>query len=245
MSVSQPSQQQHPQLQYEHPADKKQILHKNLSAILSESRFSAVNQNIAEKFLVPFALVLHASSLSVGLLSTLPQLLGACTQIYSVKVLHKFPSRQRLIMSLMLLQSFLWFPLFLVPLLFPSIGIFAVIVSYSVFYMIGGFFTPAWSNWIVAIVPEHARGKIYGRKNQTAGRFGFLAATLGGYLLSVLGNFNLWIAYGVLFSAAFIQCAFFYASHLYGRQPPLSFFFLQSAGLRRGREKIQSQPGYF
>ncbi len=180
----------------------KEMLNNDLKAVLSESRFSSINQNIAEKFLVPFAMILQASSFSISILSTLPQLLGACTQMYAVKVLHRFPSRRRLIASLMFLQTVTWLPLFLVPLLFPSLGIAAIIISYCVFYMIGGFFTPAWSSWIVTLVPESARGRFYGRKNQTAGRFGFFAATVGGYLLSVIGEIHIWFAYGILFFSA-------------------------------------------
>ena len=197
------AQRQQKQQQPEKIHNPKEVLNNDLKAILLESRYSSINQNIAEKFLVPFALILQASSFSISILSTLPQLLAACTQIYAVKILHTFPSRRRLIAVLMFLQTVMWLPLFLVPLLFPSFGIVAIIISYSVFYMIGGFFMPAWSSWIVAILPESARGRFYGKKNQTAGRFGFFAATLGGYLLSVLGEIHIWLAYGILF---FIAC---------------------------------------
>lgn len=183
----------------------KEILAHDLNAILLESRFSSINQNIAEKFLVPFALVLQASSFAVSILSTLPQLLGAFTQIYAVKVLYKYPSRKELIAKLMFQQACTWLPLFLIPLLYPSHGVFALIASYCLFYMIGGFFSPAWSSWVVSIVPESARGRFYGRKNQTAGRFGFFAATIGGYFLSVVGDVNIWVAYGVLFFVACIS----------------------------------------
>ncbi len=179
-------------------------LENNLKSILNESRAASISQNIAEKFLVAFALILKASSFSVGVLSTLPQLLGALTQLLSVKILHKFSSRKKLIVRLMFIQSLTWLPLFVIPLLFPSIGVFALIISFSIYYIIGGFFTPAWNNWVVSIVPENARGKFYGRKNQTAGRFGFLAATLGGYMLSVVSDINIWLAYGFLFFIAFV-----------------------------------------
>lgn len=183
--------------------EKKQLEH-NLTSILQESRASSVAQNIAEKFFVPFALIMNASSFSIGVLSTLPQLLGALTQLNSVKILHKFSSRKKLISLLMFFQALTWLPLFLIPLLFPKIGVFALIIGFSVYYMLGGFFNPAWSHWIVSVVPEQARGRFYGRKNQTAGRFGFLAATLGGYLLSVVSGINIWLAYGILFFVGFI-----------------------------------------
>ncbi len=186
--------------------EKKQLDY-NLKSILSESRASSISQNIAEKFLVPFALIMQASSFSIGVLSTLPQLLGAATQLYSVKILHRLSSRKKFIVRMMAVQSLTWLPLFFIPLLFPETGVLALIVSFSIYYMIGGLFTPAWNNWVVSVVPEHARGKFYGRKNQTAGRFGFLAATLGGYMLSVMSDVNIWLAYGILFLIAFIAKA--------------------------------------
>lgn len=182
----------------------RKTLEKDLRAILLECKAASVTQNIAEKFLVPFALFLQASAFSIGILSTLPQLLGALTQLFSVKVLHTFSDRKKMIGKFIFYQSLLWLPLFFVPLLFPTLGVFALILSYCIYYMLGGFFNPAWVSWLVYIVPEHARGKFFGRKNQTAGRFGFLAATLGGYILSVLADINLWIAYGILFFVAFV-----------------------------------------
>lgn len=182
----------------------KKVLERNLHSILSESRASAVAQNIAEKFLVPFALIMNASSSSIAILSTLPQLLGALIQLYSVKVLHHFSSRKKIIALFLFFQALLWFPLFLIPLLFPSFGVISLIISYSLYYIVGGFFIPAWPSWIVHIVPENARGKFFGRKNQTAGRTGFIAASLGGYLLSVLADIHLWLAYAILFFFAFL-----------------------------------------
>ena len=191
--------------------EKKQLEH-NLKSILQESRASSVSQNIAEKFLVPFALTMQASSLAISVLSTLPQLLGALTQVYSVKILHRFSSRKKLIVQQILFQALTWLPLFFIPLLFPKLGVVALIIGFSAYYMLGGFYTPAWSNWIVSIVPEQTRGRFYGRKNQAAGRFGFLAATVGGYLLSVVSDINLWLAYGILFLFGFVAkiiCALF------------------------------------
>lgn len=183
--------------------EKKQLEH-NLKSILQECRAASISQNIAEKFLVPFALIMKASPFSIGVLSTLPQVLGALTQLYAVKVLHRFPSRKKLIVRLMTVQALTWLPLFFIPLLLPTSGVFALITCFSIYYIIGGFFAPAWSHWIVSIVPEQARGRFYGRKNQIAGRFGFLAATIGGYLLSVISGMNIWLAYGILFVIGFI-----------------------------------------
>ncbi len=184
--------------------EQKQTLQRNLTAVLAETRAASVAQNIAEKFLVPFAIVLGARSLSIGILSTLPQLLGAIAQLFSVKILSRLGTRKKAISLFLFLQALTWLPLFLVPFLFPSIGIFSLIVCFSVYYIFGGLYTPVWTSWLAAIVPEQARGKFFGRKNQAAGRFGFLAATLGGYLLHLLADVHIWLAYGILFLFGFI-----------------------------------------
>lgn len=194
--------------QHSSPAIDKQQEHKNLSLILSEARAASISQNIAEKYLVPFALVFHASAPTIATLTTLPQLAGACIQLLSVKILHRFSSRKKIIAVFLSLQALSWLPLFLVPLFFPSIGIFAVVLSFTLYYMLGGFFAPAWSHWVSVIVPEHARGRFYGKKNTVAGIYGFLAATIGGLVLSVFAGVHIWLAYGLLFLCAFIAKLF-------------------------------------
>lgn len=184
--------------------EKKQTLQRNLTAILAETRTASISQNIAEKFLVPFAIVLGARSLSIGILSTLPQLSGAIAQLFSVKILSRLGTRKKVISLFLFLQALMWLPLFLVPFLFPSIGIFSLIGCFSVYYVLGGLYTPAWTSWLASIVPEHARGRFFGTKNQAAGRFGFLAATLGGYLLHLLADVHIWLAYGILFLCGFL-----------------------------------------
>jgi hypothetical protein len=198
------------------PLNPKQQEHRNLFFILSEARATSISQNIAEKYLVPFALVFHASAPAIAIVTTLPHLAGSLMQLFSVRVLHRFSSRKQLIAFLLFFQAVLWLPLFLIPLLFPRVGVVALIISFSMFYMVGGLFAPAWSHWVSVIVPEHARGRFYGKKNQIAGLYGFLAATIGGLLLYVFADINIWLAYGVLFFGAFIAKLFaaFFVFHM-------------------------------
>ncbi len=194
----------------------KQQEHKNFFLVLSEARAASISQNIAEKYLVPFALLFHASAPAIATLTTLPHLAGSLMQLFSVRVLHRFSSRKKLIVFLLFFQAILWLPLFLIPFLFPRFGVVALIISFSMFYMVGGLFAPAWSHWVSVIIPEHARGRFYGKKNQVAGMYGFLAATIGGLLLSVFAGVHIWLAYGLLFLCAFIAKLFatFFVFHM-------------------------------
>lgn len=186
----------------------KQQEHTNFSLILSEARAASISQNIAEKYLVPFAMVFHASAPAIATLTTLPHLAGSLMQLFSVRLLHHFSSRKKFIGIFLFFQAVLWLPIFLIPFLFPRIGVFALIVSFTLFYMVGGLFAPAWSHWVSLIVPEHARGHFYGKKNQVAGLYGFLAATIGGLFLHIFADVHIWLAYGLLFLGACIAKLF-------------------------------------
>ncbi len=186
----------------------KQKERKNLSLILSEARAASISQNIAEKYLVPFALLFQASAPAIATLTTFPYFAGSLMQLFFVRFLHHFSSRKNFIALLLFFQAGLWLPLFLIPFFFPRIGIFALILSFTLFYMVGGLFAPAWSHWVSVIVPEHARGRFYGKKNQVAGLYGFLAATIGGLFLHLFAGVHIWLAYGLLFLGACIAKLF-------------------------------------
>ena len=73
----------------------------------------AVMQGGGESYLSAFALLLHASPFQIGMLSALPQLIGACAQLLSVKVLGRLRHRRAMILTGAATQALCWVPLYL------------------------------------------------------------------------------------------------------------------------------------
>lgn len=76
-----------------------------------------------EAYLSPFAIFLGAGSLLVGLLASLPLLVGALAQMGSVYLLDRIPRRRALVTIPALLQAMSWVPLFLLPLAVRDYGL--------------------------------------------------------------------------------------------------------------------------
>ena len=78
---------------------------------LHDGACQAITQGSGEQYLSAFALLLHASSFQLSLLSALPQLIGTGAQIASVKLLRWFPDRKALIRAGTIGQALAWFPI--------------------------------------------------------------------------------------------------------------------------------------
>ncbi len=115
---------------------------KNQRSVFLEAKAATIAQNIAEKYIVPFSLLFNATPFAISMLTTLPALLGSLTQIITVKHLENIESKKRVIIIFLSLQAITWLPIFLIPVLFPYLGPYALIVSYSAYYIFGGCFMP-------------------------------------------------------------------------------------------------------
>ena len=78
---------------------------KSLRYSVTEGAFAAAMVGFGESFFVAYALLFHASTLQIGLLSALPQALGSLFQFFSTTLIRIFKSRKRFVMSGALLQS--------------------------------------------------------------------------------------------------------------------------------------------
>ncbi len=86
---------------------------------IREGAFQAVAQGGGENYLSAFALFLHATPVQIGILSSLPQLIGTWAQLVSVKALNHVAHRKPLILLGAAGQAALWLPILILPLLSP------------------------------------------------------------------------------------------------------------------------------
>ena len=170
---------------------------------IRDGAFQAVMQGGGENYLSAFALLLHASALQIGILSALPQLIGTCAQLLSVKLLHRFQHRKTLIMAGAIGQTILWFPLLALPLLFPEQGPWLLIACTTVYVAMGHFAVPAWNSWITDFVDPDQRGIYFGRRARLMAVTGFAVLCGAGLVLhfSELSG-QPWIGFAIIFMIA-------------------------------------------
>ena len=105
----------------------------SLQHSLKDAAAYAVMMGIGETYLSAFALFLKASTPQIGLLASLPPLLGSLAQIVSAWLGRLAGRRKPIILAGAGLQALAWLPITLLPLLFPSAAVPLLITSVVVY----------------------------------------------------------------------------------------------------------------
>ena len=117
-----------------------------------------------ETYFSAFALFLKATTPQIGLLATLPPLLGSLAQLLAVwlgaRMLHRLP----VILAGATLQAFVLLPLLILPLVYRDQAIHILVVCVTLYYAGANLATPLWISLMGELVPERKRGRFFGRR---------------------------------------------------------------------------------
>lgn len=160
--------------------------------------------------------MLHASPLQIGILSALPQLVGTCAQLISIRLLQSGPAPKALIALGGIGQAVAWVPLLLLPLLFPHLGASLLIGCAAVYLAFGHLAIPAWNSMLIDLTDPHDRGAYFAQRARVTALISFLALTGAGCLLHLgeLWGKN-WAGFATIFLAASLARAT--ATHYQGK----------------------------
>lgn len=173
------------------------------------------------RYITPYALALGANNSVIGLISSLPGLLGNLTQLYSSKLVERVP-RKKLVFWSVFLQAILWLPLLFVGYLyfFMSLDLFMtsflLVVTYTAMIVAGAFAGPAWSSWMRDLVPQERLGRYFGMRNRMVNIFILFCMLAAGWILDYFETGNVFIGFAILFVIAFIGRSF--SAYFFTRQ---------------------------
>ncbi len=158
-----------------------------------------------DTYIAPFAIFLKASNQAIAFLSTMPALLGALSQMAGASLTDRLGHRRKLIVPCSALQAFAYLPIFLVPLLFPSMAVPAVIFFAALAIISGNAAAPAWISLMGDVVPESRRGDYFGHRGRMVILLVFFATlSAGGTLFLFQRGGHTMMGFGVLFCVAFV-----------------------------------------
>lgn len=142
---------------------------KTMRRSVLEASFAAPSLMFGDNYIVPFALLLGASTLQVGILTSLASFIAPSAQIFGSRYMaHR--TRKQILVRYVLAQALIWLPIISIGILrffFPDFVGFPWILLglYCVYHFFGGFMTPAWISLMGDIVPNTQRGRYFGRRN--------------------------------------------------------------------------------
>jgi MFS family permease len=158
---------------------------------------------LGDQYFPPFALALGASTAQIGLLTSIPNLATAASQLEANQVLQKLGSRKRLFVLAALLQAASILPLVYIALRPGEDRIWWLIAVVSAFALFGGLASPAWGGLMSELVPARLRGRYFGRRNALAGLVAAAAALAAGTLLLFMPGKTL-LGFAIIFAAGFL-----------------------------------------
>ncbi len=136
-----------------------------------------------ESYFSAFALHLRASTAEVGILATLPVLVGSFSQLLSAYLGGRHNNRRTLMLTGALLQVLAWAPLAILPLFFPQWALPLLLLCLVFYFAAGHLITPQWTSLMGDLVPERRRGRYFAYRSRVSSVTSFAALVGAGALL--------------------------------------------------------------
>jgi MFS family permease len=164
----------------------------------------SVQVGAGETYFSAFALFLRATAPQVALVSTLPLLLASFAQIFSAW-LGNYVGRRRVVLLGCMLQSLLWLPILLLPVLFSGYAIPALLVLLVLYHSANNLAAPQWTSIMRDLVSERRRGRYFAHRTRLTTIATFVSLALCGLLLHELDTAGrTYFGFVLIFLIAFV-----------------------------------------
>ncbi len=188
-------------------AKEQELIEKTKKLSVKEAGAYSFMDGFGLRYVTPYALAVGANNSQIGLLSSVPGLLGNLSQLFTIKLMRKF-SRKKIVFWGVFLQAIMW--LFLIGAGIPfylwgmktSFSPNAVIIIYTLLILFGAVGGPAWTSLMRDLVSTN-RGSYFGRRSKIAGFIALVCMFIGGFILDYFRQTHVFIGFAILFVIAF------------------------------------------
>jgi len=177
---------------------------KDLDYVVKEGIANSIKVGAGESYLTPYAIALGASSVQVGFLKSIPQLVGSLSQLFSTSITEYMKTRKRMITIGVFFQALMFLPIIYVFFITQQ-RVWFLILFVMIYWMLGSITVPAWNSWLGDIVPDRIKGKYFGKRNSITKLTSFASMLIAGLLLQFFSNINWMIGFTLIFSVAMIS----------------------------------------
>lgn len=185
--------------------DIQEKIQRSLRYSIIDGVFYSIKVGIGASFFSAFAIFLNANNIQLGLIGTLPQVLGSIVQLYAHNVLNWFKSRKTFVCTGAFLQGAMLIPIMLAFFL-GTWKVYYLIAFISFYFIFGMILGPAWASWMGDLVSQETRGTYFGKRSRLLEIASFSSMLLGGYILHSYSNGTdrqYW-GFAIIFSLAFM-----------------------------------------
>jgi MFS family permease len=181
---------------------------KTSKEIVREGALDALKIGTAETYFSAFGVYLGGTPLQIGVLATLPPLIGSMAQAFGMRLAERVASRRDAVVRFIRMQAFLVLLLAGVEQVCGS-GWWAVVVLIGVvscYYSTIGVVAPMWNSLVGDLIPATSRGEFFGYRNTWASITTFAGVVIAGQIihLTSLGG-HAAVGFSIVFAIAAIS----------------------------------------
>ena len=174
--------------------DTASLLRRSLRASTLDAAGSAAMSGFGEIYFPAFALLLGATPLQIGVIATVPILVGSAFQLLATVAAHRIGDRVWVIGSAML-QALVFVPIGLMARRTDS-GFTVLFAWVCLYWILNLGIGPAWNAWMGRMIPPGIRSRYFGRRNVAAQSFLFASLLAGGFLIDATQRASIGAAVG-------------------------------------------------
>ncbi len=180
------------------------IVRKNIENSVKEGSFNAVKVGVGESYFSAFAIkALNATSTQIGILTSLPLLLGYISNIFTIKILEKLKSRKKLILVGAFINALCFIPIFL-SIFIKGYEFLFLLLSITLYFVSDLIIVPAWVSLMGDIIPDQIKGIYFGNRNKINNFIAFVSLLAGGFILQTVSEIGLIFSFGIIFFIAMV-----------------------------------------
>ncbi|MBM3303901.1 MAG: MFS transporter [Candidatus Aenigmarchaeota archaeon] len=153
---------------------------------------------ITNAYLTLFALALGATSLEIGMIVAIPAILSMLAYLPAAYIVESSSHRNRLAAATAFLSRGSWLLVAVVP-LFAAGRLFWLLAFVCFLSLFDSFIGPSWASLMGDIVPEHRRGRYFGRRNTLCKIAALATVFIAGFVLDFFGGLT---GFSIIFAAA-------------------------------------------
>jgi MFS family permease len=204
-----------------HNYQSRQKVKKSLRLSVLDGGAYAAMFGLTQNYITPFALALKATTAQIGLLTSIPTLVMAFSQLAAPNLAERAGSRKGLILPAVFMHALMWLPLFLLPYLFRASGVWWLIAFVTMSLVCDALTSPPWGSMMADLVHEDLRGRYFSFRGRIAGFITLVFSLIAGAVLQLFTG-NVFIGFAIIFGGAmmFRFLSFFFLSRMY--EPPLT-----------------------
>ncbi|MCX6013885.1 MAG: MFS transporter [Chloroflexi bacterium] len=202
-------------------------------SVLDGSSNSAM-LGLTHDYIAPFAIALNASVTQIGLLSSIPNLSMAWSQLIAPRLEEMEGSRKKFVITSGIIHALMWLPILLIPILFATNHVWWLVFLFALSTVFGSLGNPAWGSMMADLVPVSIKGRYFGLRGMICGFVALVYFLLGGIVLSRFSN-DILLGFYVIFGGAilFKLASMYFVNKIY--DPPLPVL----SRTNRAENKIQ------